>query len=141
MARRRTKTRTRRRFTGVNLLNLAESVVYANIASEAMFNVSAMEFLKGSSAHGSRGITLKELINSAQGGTGGVALATAQAGGFAQNAFGAVGKNLQDNAVDAAMKMVTAGIGFKIAKRLTSKPRAQVNRLLKMGGLGSTVRV
>lgn len=141
MARRRTKARTTRRFTGVNLLNLAESVVYANIASEAMFNVSAVEFLRGSTGGGSRGITLKELINSAQGGTGGVALATASAGGFAQNAFGAVGKNLQENAVDAAIKMVGAGVGFKIAKRLTSKPRSQLNRLLKMGGLGSTVRV
>jgi hypothetical protein len=125
----------------VNLLNLAESVVYANIASEAMFNVNAYQFLRGTSAHGSRGITLKELINSAQGGSGGVALATAQAGGFAQNAFGAVGKNLQDNAVEAAFKMVGAGIGFKIAKRLTSKPRTQLNKLLKMGGLGSSVRV
>lgn len=106
-----------------------------------MFNVSAMEFLKPTSAHGSRGITLKELINSAQGGTGGVAPSAVAGTGFAQNAFGAVGMNLRDNAVDAALKMVGTGIGFKIAKRLTSKPRAQVNKLLRMGGLGSTVRV
>jgi hypothetical protein len=147
MARRRTKKRTTRRFTGVNLLNLAESVVYANIASETMFNLSIREFLDPKhpgyvvGETGSLNVTLKELTNSLMGGTGGVDPATASAVGFQQNAFGAVGQNLRVNAVRGVLQMAGAGIGFKFAKKLTSKPRAQVNRLLKMGGLGSTVRV
>jgi len=147
MARRRTKKRTTRRFTGVNLLNLAESIVYANIASETMFNLSIREFLDPNhpgyvvGETGSNNVTLKELMNSLAGGTGGVDANTARAVGFSQNAFGAVGQNLKVNAVKGALSMVGTGIGFRIAKRLTSKPRAQMNKLLRMGGLGSSVRV
>lgn len=142
MARRSTKSKPRRRrFTGVNLVDLAETVTYANIASQTLFNLNAMEFLQSKQGYGSRGITLKELGQSLMGGAGGVAAATASAGGFAQNAFGAVGANLRDNATKGLLKMAGVGIMFRIGKRVAAPARTRLNRGLKQLGLGAQLRV
>lgn len=141
MARRRTKTRTRRRFTGVNLLNLAETAAYANIITQTAFKAPLGEFLTGKVGAGaSNQLTLRELIDGALGGSAGQHSSfTTQFG--SGGIINTVRANTQGQLGQMAISLAATGIGFTLAKKLTSKPRRQMNQLLKMGGLGSTVRV
>lgn len=82
-------------------------------------------------------VTLKEVLNLAMGGAGGVHPASFP-GGMTQ----VLKSNLQKNFMQMATAAVVIPIGFKIGSKLLRKPVIQpANRLLKMAGLGNEVKV
>jgi hypothetical protein len=103
--------------------------------------VTPIEFLMGGSGGSSFAITLPELVDSIAGGAGGVHGASADRAGIADNALAVIGMNAKNNWADAAVKSVLFSGTFAIGKKVTKKPRAAANRLLKQFGLGDIVRV
>ena len=146
MAARRTrrKSTTRRRSKqGINILNAAQSYVVASAATKAMFGVELVPFLtegwlsnKTTATDNSWELSLQELFNrTVQGGTGAMG-GNWNTGGIPM----AIKHNLRNN-TGAIATMIFAPIAFKAGKALTSKPRRDANKLLKMAGLSSVVKV
>ena len=157
MARRRKKTRSRRRYTGINVLNLAEGYVQAGVWTDALFHVNPFEFVTGvvdgkynPGADGGSVITIPELLGGGSGAVGG------NFGSYASDLPNAIARNLAGGyshksdvtVMDAAGGLImpaikTAAItaGFRFGKKLTRRPRSAVNRQLKMLGLGDSIRV
>jgi len=145
MAARRTRRKTtrRRKPQGINILNAAQSYVVASAATKAMFGVELVPFLtegwltqKTAATDNSWELSLSELFNrTIQGGTGSMSASWSQKG-----IPGAIKHNLQAN-TGAVATMLLAPVGFTVAKKLTSKPRRDANKLLKMAGLSSVVKV
>jgi len=157
MARRKTKRPRRAKFTGINLLSAAEGYVQTSIWTEKLFNVNPYEFVTGivdgkykPGADGGSRISIPELLGAGSGGIGG------NFGSYATDLPNAIARNLtgdwksdkkpgvQDVAVGLIMpafQTALVGVGFKFGKKLTSKPRAAVNRQLKNFGLGGVIRV
>jgi len=141
MARRRKKSR-RRRSSGIKLLNVAESIAYANIATTQIFGTDAYDFVTGkdnlklgptatysgvydqaltgyAASTGADKITLREVITSPT-----VSMAVAQA-------------NLTNNWQSLVLQSVGVSIGFKVGKKLLRAPIANVNRnIFKPLGVG-----
>ena len=152
---RKTTTR-RRRSQGVNLVNAAQSVIILNATTKALFGLDAVTFatagwLRPSPGGGtlaspmpgnSWGITAKELV---QGLTGtGKGFGQSGSGAWSNDMDGLVAamkNNLSNHGAQAVATMVFIPAAFKVGKKLTSKPRADANRLLKMTGLNSVVKV
>jgi len=139
MAKRKTRRKTmrRRRSTGVNLLNLAEMYVTTNIMTEQFAGVNPIAFITGqeygvvgSTTYGgavsrpvaqygyayrpsAASVTLPELlgVGSANFGDGLQTLST----------------NFKANFIPAATSLIATKIGFKIAKKITSKQRSFIN--------------
>lgn len=141
MARRRKKS-TRRRSQGVKLLNVAESLAYANIATTQVFGTDAWDFVTGEDnlklgpsatysgvmsaaltgydpSTGADKISLRELISRP---TVGMAVAHA---------------NVVNNWQSLVLQTVGVSIGFKLGKRLMRAPIANINRnIFKPLGVG-----
>jgi len=142
MAKRRGKAKARRRTNkSINLLNVAESV--ANLATTTLLGVNVRDFFlagttfsnKYSSGYQSGGqgtgnhnyqITLNEILRGSQYPSKG-----ANPVGFGT----AITKNAKDNAMTLIGGAILIPIGFNLVKKITSKPRAQTNRLLKNIGI------
>lgn len=153
MARRKMKRRTRRK-QGVNLVNTAQSLIIANATTKALFGLDAVTFatagwLTGNPGGGSLrspmpgnswGISAKELVMGLAGqgfGQTGTAPWTDNLAGLTA----AVRNNLKYNGAQAVATMVFVPIAFKVGNKLTAKPRRDTNKLLKMAGLSSVVKV
>lgn len=152
---RKTTTR-RRRSQGVNLVNAAQSVIILNATTKALFGLDAVTFatagwLKPSPGGGtltapmpgnSWGITAKELL---QGLTGtGKGFGQSGSGPWSNDMAGlqaAIKNNLSNYGAQAVATAVIVPAAFKVGKKLTSKPRADANKLLKMTGLNTVVKV
>jgi len=159
MAARRTRRKAstrRRKAQGVNLVNAAQSLIILNASTKALFGLDAIQFAgggwllpnKGGGGLGnagpgnSWGITAKELV---QGLTG-------TGKGFGQSGVGrwsndfdglkeAMKNNLSYHGAQAVATMVLVPAAFKVGKKLTMKPRRDANKLLKMTGLSTVVKV
>ena len=147
MARRKSKRSPRKRFTGVNVLNLAEAYALTGVWTEAAFNTSPIEFLTGRiggkynpGRDGSAVITLPELLGAGPGGVGGNFAGSA---GKYDNLQNTVTSNIGglEGLVMPAVKSAGISIGFKIAKKITRKPRSMLNAQLRAFGVGDMVRV
>ena len=91
----------------------------------------------GSGMNNSNEVTLKELIDIAMGGEGGI-YAKSFPGGLSE----VLKSNIKDNAVTMATSAIAIPIAFRVGKKLLRKPIiTPANRLIKMAGLGSEVRV
>ena len=145
MAARRMKKKTtrRRRSQGINVLNAAQSYVVASAATKAMFGVELVPFLtegwltkKTTNTDNSWELSAQELFNRLfQGGTG------AMGGTWNEKGIPAAIKyNLMNNQ-GAVATMLFAPLAFKAGKALTAKPRRDANKLLKMAGLNTVVKV
>jgi hypothetical protein len=88
------------------------------------------------------GITAKELL---QGLTGtGKGYGQSGVGPWSNDMEGLVNamkSNLSNNGAQAVATMIIVPAAFKVGKKLTSKPRSDANRLLKMTGLNTVVKV
>jgi len=151
MARGRKKNRSpRRKFTGVNVVNLAEAYVLTNIWTELAFKTNPLEFVTGFTGQsdgsmtftpgtdGGATITIPELLGAGPGGIGG------NYGSYAENFMEAVTKNVGgfEGLMWAGLKSAGVGVGFTVGKKLTRKVRSMVNRqILKPLQLSSMVRV
>lgn len=139
MARRKAKARRRNRFTGINVLNVTEAFIQANWVTQGFLNTDPLAaligksskgygFLKGvSDTGGKKRIAISELL-----GFGGES---------AEANIGFLIDNVKDNWAPVLLKTVVTTGAFRIGKKLFRKPRAQANKLLRMGGIGDIVRV
>lgn len=133
---RRRKRKTRRTRRGFSLINAAESLAYANILTEGLFNANAAEFVLGSAmvpggVEGGMGIGVV-------GGYGGSAY------GIAElirdpNLFTNVAANATKNAWSMAIQATMVGVGFRLFKRLLRRPISNVNRNIFTPLLGKGV--
>jgi hypothetical protein len=154
------KAKNKRRspkFKGVNLVNAAEGYVQTSIWTNALFKTNPISFLTGMTkrssgaltyapgADGGSVITVPELLGAGPGGIGG------NYGNYADNFIGAVSRNLSGKSdgtfIDATVGLIQpaiastlVGVGFKVGKELTKKPRRMFNKMSKNLGLGSMVR-
>ena len=138
MARRKTKRSRRRKFTGWNATNLLEGYLQASVLTEMAFKTTPGGFLfgnPGASSYltGSSKVSLKEIIDGVLSG------GTIQ--GHSKTEVQYVMDNIRANWLDAGLKSIGIGIGFKVGRKLLSKPRSAANRFIKQLGMGSTVRV
>ena len=140
MARGRKKTTPRRnRFRGVNLLSAAEGLIQANIVTQNLFNTDPVAFLIGKYTGGYGNVNL------AVSNTDGVKIGVGELLGLG-GANGPANRNaamiyLKRNWMKMTMQTVGTTVGFKVGKKLLSKPRSQINRGLKQIGMGQLVRV
>lgn len=149
-ARKKSMTRRRRRSKqGVNVLNVAQSYIVASAATQAFFGTPLLPFLtegwltsKSDATNNSWEMSAAELVQGMLGGgfgtyTGG---SSPYSGGIGDVGV-AVKRNLKMNGAKAVGVMVATPIAFKIAKDFTKAPRRDANKLLKMAGLSSVVKV
>jgi len=125
----------------VNVLNLAEGLMYANVGTKWVFGTDLMTFVNPTTANkagwdNSWEVSGRELLDLAMGGGGGIS-----AKSFPEGLPGVIKHNLRVHAPDSIFKLVTIPIAFKFGKKVTSKPRAALNRGLRQIGLGNVVKV
>ena len=145
MARRKSKAKPRSRTAkNVNILNIAESALLANAVTQGLFNSNLKDFVMGTQngkynpgADGGDRLTLPELFGAGPGGFGG-SYGAIPTKGF-ENFSSAVMTNAKNNFGTMATSLILIPLGFTVASKLTKKPRATTNKLLKMTGLGVKV--
>ena len=156
MARRKNKPRPRPKYkSAVNALAVAEGVVVGNIWSKATFGMDLIPFLtegwltekswwgtgSGSGSAYGNVVTLSELIEGIiPGGKDGTESGHKTLGA-ANSVFGAMGDRLMRSAPRAVLSTAISGIGFKVARDLTKKPRRMLNKTIRQIGLGNIVKV
>lgn len=135
MARRRTKTKSRRRSRDFSVINAIEAYAYANLLTTGLAGTSPVSFITGGSdivvgstmvngttamtITGAEQLTLTELITNP-----GVAFAGMQT-------------NFMSNYQSMAVQAIGIGVGFKLAKKLLRRPISNVNRnIMKPLGIG-----
>ena len=142
MARRRTRSKTRRRTQKTfNLANVAESALIANAVTQGFFNVNLQEFISTSNLAPGQ-ITAREILRGITGtgaGFGTMAKGSTAPGGYqltVGNQFtDQVKINLQNNGATMLGSLVLIPVGFRVFNKLTRKPRSTMNAALKMTGL------
>ena len=135
---RQTKTR-RRRKKNTNLTQVAQQYLIADAISRGMFGTNLLTFVglrndfSGgySTGNNSNELTLKELIDRATGGSGGIQ-GSYWSGGVPQ----VLKSNLKQNAIPMLGAVVGIPIAFNVATKLLRKPvLTPANRMLKAAGL------
>ena len=140
MARKKAARRRRPRFKGLNVPQAIIGYAGASIWSEALLGVTPIQFFMSPGGTSSEEITLKELLDSFMGGTGGVFANTADAMGIKQNALAMIQSKARANWIDAGLKSLGLGVGSTVVLKLTKKPRAFLNRTVRNFGLGDVVK-
>ena len=117
------KTRSPRRNNNVRLLNVAEGLIQANIVTDTLMGVNALEFVLADTGIGNMtsggGISLVEIARRPE-----------LLGGIGERAV------KPKNIVDIALKSAIANIGFKFARKAVSRPTRMINKNLKTLQLG-----
>jgi hypothetical protein len=159
MAKKRGKAKPRRKNgKKLNLLAVGESILIANVVTEGLFNCNAWEFVSGRTAKQSGNqtltgyypdnndavITLPELfgfdmnINQNH--------PTRSGSQYAQyQKFSSVGAmeqiktNAKANALPMIGGLIAVPLGFRVATKMTTKPRATVNKMLTYAKVGVKV--
>ncbi len=145
MARRKSRRKTRRRSKqGISIVNTAETIMLANVATQTLFGTNAWNFLVGNqadmSASGIYSISLKELFQQNQASY----TSRAMGGGTTTSVVSTmdvVKRNLSENWMTGAAQMVLIPLGFKFGKQIARPAISRTNRLLKKAGISSTVKV
>jgi len=135
---RKAKRSRRRRFTGWNATNLLEGYLQASVLTEMAFGTTPGGFIFGDSGSslylsGATNISLKEIIDGIMSG------GTIQKHSKTEVQY--VMDNIRAGWLDAGLKSIGIGIGFKVGKKVLAKPRRAANRFIKQLGMGSTIRV
>jgi len=146
MARRKSKAKPRSRTAkNVNILNIAESALLANAVTQGLFNSNLQDFVMGTrdgvykaGIDGGDRLTLPEILGIGPKIAFGGNYGSPPLKGF-ENFSSAVMTNAKNNFGEIATSLIGISVGFKLATRLTKKPRATTNKLLKMTGLGVKV--
>ena len=141
MAKRKTKRR-RRKFTGVNLVNAAETYVQANIITQGLFNADPLMFLIG---HDSAGYGRSDLAISNTAGKNrigiGELIGLNTGAGTAEEHWQQVKRHLDDNWANMLVSSAITNVGFRVGKKFLAPQRRMLNRSIKQLGLGSTIKV
>ena len=142
----RKKKQYRKKFKGINVTNTLEAYTQVAVWSEAAFEMNPIEFLFSQDGGYSTSISAKELVQSLMGqnvlgqydastGRGSSAIKRGD-----QNALDVIQTNFKDNWMDAAWKSVGLGVGWRLGRKATQKPRRYMNKLLKDFGLSDMIR-
>ena len=109
------KAPRRRRSRDISLLNVAESLAIANIATEGLLGTSVPQMITGSGSGSLRAIAANP-----------------------EQALRALSTNAMDvnNLFDIAIKTAFTKFGFKFAKRALRSSIREINRPIKMLSLG-----
>jgi hypothetical protein len=142
MARRKSKAKKRRTRKSINILAVGESALIMNAVTTNLFNANLGDFIMGTQngkykagVDGSTRLTLPEMFGAGAGGIGGTYGATSQVQSIGDVAMW----NLKRNFVPMIGSLILIPVAFRVGAKLTSKPRATVNKGLKMTGLGVKV--
>jgi len=131
------------------VIGTAESIVLANAVTQGLFNTNLLQFVSGRTGAGYKPgqdgatvITLPELAGFTAAGwsaenIGGRYTGSSVAGSFGQ----ALKYNFGKNAIPMISTLILTPIAFRVGSKLLAKPRREANKLLKMSGVGSMVRV
>lgn len=148
---RKPATRRRRSRQGVNLLDAAQSLVIANATTQALFGTTLVNFAtqgwltqKTPGNVGGAGNSWTLSASEIFGGLTGGGFGQSGQGGYTNDMAGlkkAIMRNLELNGGKSLATIVFAPVAFKVAKDLTKKPRSDANKLLKMTGLNTVVKV
>ena len=145
MARRKSKAKPRTRSkSSINLLNIGESALLANAVTQGLFNTNLKDFFMGTQdgaynagSDGGDRLTLPEIFGVGSVKFGGNYGSKPQVGFESFSAT--VMTNAKNNFMTMGTSLILIPVGFTLASRLTKKPRASTNKLLKMTGLGVKV--
>ena len=148
MARKRSRSKNTRRRTSksFNVSGLAESALLANAVSMGMFNCGIRDFIMSTSGGVAGGsivsnatvITARELIAGLTGGDANTQYTITSQGRkttYGDTLVGTIGENLKANGAGMVGQLIVIPAGFRVFNKLTSKPRATLNKAMKMGGL------
>ena len=152
MARRKPSKKPRRKTAKkLNLLGIAESLVIANVVTEGLFNCNAIQFVTGRGANVGQGpgyfpsnrdniISLPELLgfqyNILQNSSG----TTPVYKDFTSSgAMEIIKANAKLNGFKMISGLVAVPIAFRIGTKLTTKPRATMNKMLDYTKVGVKV--
>tara|TARA_R110000822_G_scaffold52682_2_gene136391 strand:- start:690 stop:1136 length:447 start_codon:yes stop_codon:yes gene_type:complete len=148
MARRKSKAKPRSRSKPqINLLNIGESALLANAVTQGLFNTNLKDFIMGTrdgayvaGFDGASRLTLPEIFGVGKTPFGGEYQGSSAAPpvGF-ENFTSTVMSNAKNNFMTMGVSLILIPIGFTVASKLTKKPRATTNKMLKMTGLGVKV--
>lgn len=151
MARRRSARKTTtRRSKSVNVLGTAESIILANAVTQGLFNTNLFQFVTGrtkpgqfaAGADGATVISLPELAGFTSSGWSADNVGGRYTGSSAApNLAGALKYNFSKNGATMIATLIATPIAFRIGSKLLAKPRREANKLLKMSGIGSMVKV
>jgi hypothetical protein len=139
MARKKAKGRSRRKFTGVNVVNAAEAYIQANWITQGFAGTDPLAFLIGKTSQG-----YGALVGvSDTGGQSRVGLTELLGFGnkSAQANLDTVIANVRANWFDVLLKGAITTASFKVGKKLFSRQRRQINKGLKMLGAGTFLKV
>jgi hypothetical protein len=151
MAGRKSSKKPRRKtMKKLNLLGVAESLVIANVVTEGLFNCNAIQFVTGRGANESYDgyfprntdtiISLPEILgfdyNRNQNQSGGTPLPTAFS---SKGAMAVIKANAKMNLFPMLGGLIAVPIAFRIGTKLTTKPRATVNKMLDYTKVGVKV--
>jgi len=132
------------------LINVAESLVIANVVTEGLFNADLVTFFTGKIPSGnSKGyfpsnadnlITLPELLGFDQNVNQMNPKATPSYKAFSSVGAGAkIKENLKTNGLMMTGQLILIPLGFTAVTKVTKKPRASANKLLNYTGIGVKV--
>ena len=124
MVKRNGKTQRRpRRNNNIRLLNVAEGLIQANIVTDTLMGVNALEFVLADTGIGNMtsggGISLVEIAKRPE-------------------LLGVIGERAvkPKNVIDIALKSAIANIGFRFAIKAVARPTRMINKNLKTLQLG-----
>ena len=146
MARRKSKAKPRSRTAkNINILNIAESALLANAVTQGLFNSNLKDFVMGTrdgvyvaGKDGGDRLTLPEIFGVGDKIAFGGNYGSKPMAGF-ENFSSTVMTNAKNNFLPMTVQLIGIPLGFTLASRLTKKPRATANKMLKFTGLGVKV--
>jgi hypothetical protein len=138
MAKRKSKRR-RSKFTGINVVQAAETLIQANIITQGLFNADPLAFLigKDSTGYGRSDLAISNTTNVVRIGIGEL-FGTTSAGAEAN--WQAVRSHFDSNWGNMLMSSAITNVGFRIGKKFLAPQRRMLNRTVKQLGLGQTVK-
>jgi hypothetical protein len=139
-------SRRRNRSKGLNVLSVTEGYLQTGVWTEKLFHANPFEFATGvvggryrPGADGGDVITVPELLTGFAGGDyadSPIESVKRNIAGKKDASITEVGMGLVWPAVQTAL----IGAGFKFGRKMTSKPRAAINRGIRQLGLGDLIR-
>ena len=125
---RRAKAKRRWRRPSFSIFNFMEGFAYLNLAMMSFAGTNAISFFTSKSSFGNvydegEALNLTSILERPE------------------ESFAAIISNMKLNGVDFLVKSVFLGIGFKLARRLTTSARSKINSYMVRPALGRGVSI
>ena len=137
----------RNRNKSVNVLTVVEGYVQSGIWTEKLFRTNPFEFVTGITdgtykpgQDGGERMSIPEFITGFKGGS----YADSPGQSITKNVTGSANADIMEVATSLIMPAIQTalvGVGFKFGKKMTTRPRAAINRGLKQFGLNDFIKI